>query len=210
MAQQKVCSLHSKWYGETNPCCMCGEHEECKSLDAEFIRADLWRKIRKMMDKWSLSADMWKAMEKGIQHYTHNTLKRDPGNMPAEPPSTFGTTFYTPRNRLKVALHAQSQIGYVNFPKGRMSHDWTTYIDHHFQENESKLTGQEHIIKLIMGLWDHMDCTWTYHNNIYHKNTTQQVARYKTEALAEDTRKYGRNMQVWSRGFTPFKRNILR
>jgi hypothetical protein len=28
-----------------------------------------------------------------------------------------------------------------------------------------------------------MDRIWTYHNNRYHYNTTQQVDRYKTEAL---------------------------
>jgi hypothetical protein len=28
-----------------------------------------------------------------------------------------------------------------------------------------------------------MDRIWTHRNNIYHENTNQQVARYKTEAL---------------------------
>jgi hypothetical protein len=56
-------------------------------------------------------------------------------------------------------------------------------MDHHFQSNGSKLIGQEFITKLILGLWEHMDCIWTYRNNIYHKNTNQKVARYKTEAL---------------------------
>jgi hypothetical protein len=59
------------------------------------------------MDKWSLSADMWTAMEKGIRHYTQNPLKRYPDNMPAEPTFPFGATFYTPRKRLKVAFRAQ-------------------------------------------------------------------------------------------------------
>jgi hypothetical protein len=57
-------------------------------------------------------------------------------------------------------------------------------MDHHFQSNGSKLTGQECIIKLIMGLLKHMDRIWTYSNNMYHDNTNQQVARYKKmEAL---------------------------
>jgi hypothetical protein len=105
------------WYGEAKSCCMCRQHEDwrhvltCKSLDAEMIRADSWSKLRKQMDKWSLSSDMWIAMESGVRHYTMNPLKRDTENMPPEPPSPFGTTFYTPRNRLKVALCAQSQIG---------------------------------------------------------------------------------------------------
>jgi hypothetical protein len=86
-----------------------------------------------MMDKWSLSADMWIAMENEIRHYTLNPLKRDPENMPADPPYPFGTKFHTPRNRLKVAFRAQSQIGWDHFFKGRLSRDWITCMDHHFQ-----------------------------------------------------------------------------
>jgi hypothetical protein len=71
-----------------------------------------------MMDKWSLSADMCTAMDNGVRHYTYNPLKRDPENIPAEPPSPFESTFYTPRNKLKVAFRAQSQIGWDNFLKG--------------------------------------------------------------------------------------------
>jgi hypothetical protein len=56
-------------------------------------------------------------------------------------------------------------------------------VDYHFQMNVSKLTGQECIKELILGLWEHMDRIRTYRNNIYHENTTQQVARYKSEAL---------------------------
>jgi predicted nucleic acid-binding Zn-ribbon protein len=56
-------------------------------------------------------------------------------------------------------------------------------MDHHFQSNESKLTGQECITKLIMELWEHMDRLWMYRNNRYHENANQQVLRYKTEAL---------------------------
>jgi hypothetical protein len=36
---------------------------------------------------------------------------------------------------------------------------------------------------MIMSLWEHMDRLWTYCNNRYHKNTNQQVARYKMEEL---------------------------
>jgi hypothetical protein len=56
-------------------------------------------------------------------------------------------------------------------------------MDHHFQTNGSKLTGQECITKLIMSLWEHMYRLWMYHNNRYHENTHQQVSRYKMEAL---------------------------
>jgi hypothetical protein len=148
-----------------------------------LIRADSWRKLRKMMDKCSMSTYMWIAMENGIQRYTLKPLKCDPDNMPAEPPSPFGTRFHTLRNILKVAFRAQSQIGWGNFLRGRLSCDWITCMDHHFEANGITLIRQECITKIIMGLWDHMDRIWTYHNNIYHKNTNQQVMIYKTQSL---------------------------
>jgi hypothetical protein len=135
------------------------------------------------MDKWSLPLDMWIAMENGVWTLTLNPLKRNPDNMPPEPPSPFGTIFHTPRKRLKVAFSAQSQIGCENFFNGRLSRDWITCMDYHFQMNGRKITGQECITKLIIGLWEHMDRIWTYRNNIYHENTNQQVVRYKAEAL---------------------------
>jgi hypothetical protein len=142
---------------------MCGQHEDwrrvktCKSLDAELVRADSWSKLKKQMCKWSFPSDMWIAMESGVHHYTMNPRKRDPDNMPPEPPSPFGTTFYTPRNRLKVAFRAQSQIGWENFLKGRLSRYWITCMDYDFQMNGRKLTGQECNKKLILGLWEHME-----------------------------------------------------
>jgi hypothetical protein len=67
---------------------------------------------------------------------------------------------------------------------GRLSQYQKTCMDYRFQTNGSKLTGQECITKNILGLWEHiMYRIWTYHNNIYHENNNQQVARYKTEAL---------------------------
>jgi hypothetical protein len=83
---------HEQWYGDAKPCCMCSGREywrhvrTCKSLDAELIRSYSWSKLRKMMDKWILSADMLISMENGIQPYTLNLLKCDPENMPADPP----------------------------------------------------------------------------------------------------------------------------
>jgi hypothetical protein len=112
---------HEQWYSEMRPCCMCGEHGDWrhaltyKSLDADLIRSDSWSKLRTMMDKWSLPADTWIAIENGVLQYTQNFLKRDPTNMPSEPPSSFGNTFHTPRNRLKVAFRVQSKIGLENF-----------------------------------------------------------------------------------------------
>jgi hypothetical protein len=130
-----------------------------------------------------MSQDMWLIIENGVMHYTTNLKKCEHDNMPAEPSPPLGPTLYVPRNRLKVAFRAQSRIGWDNFLKGRLSRDWITCMDHHFESTGSKLTGQECITKLIMSLWEHMDRLWTYQNNRYHENTNQQVARYKMEAL---------------------------
>jgi hypothetical protein len=84
---------HELWYGEAKPCCTCGHDEDwrhvltCKSLDTELIRSDSWSKLRAQIDKFSLPYDMWIAMENGVRHYTLNSLKSDPDNIPTEPPS---------------------------------------------------------------------------------------------------------------------------
>jgi hypothetical protein len=121
---------------------MCGDNEDwrhvitCKSLDAELIRSDSWIKLRRGMEKWGMSQDMWIAIHNGVLHYTMNPKKRDHDNMPTELSPPFGPTFYVPRNRLKVAFRAHSQIGWDNFLKGRLSRDWITCLDHHFQSRE--------------------------------------------------------------------------
>jgi hypothetical protein len=149
----------------------------CKSLDAALIGSDSWNKLRKMMEKWVILKDIWIAIENGVRRYTVHPKKYDPDNMPPEPPSPFVPTFNAPRNRLNVAFRTQSQIGRGNFIKGRLSRDWITCMDHHFQASGSKIKGQECITKMIMALWEHMDRLWTYRNNRYPENTNQQVAR---------------------------------
>jgi hypothetical protein len=105
---------HAQWYGEVKPCCMCGDNEDwrhvltCKSLIAELIRVESWSKLRKAMDKWGISQDMWLTIENEGCHYTMNQKKREQDNMPTEPSPPFGPTFYAPRNGLKVEFRAQS------------------------------------------------------------------------------------------------------
>jgi hypothetical protein len=72
-------------------------------------------------------------------------------------------------------------------------------MDHHFHSSGSKLTGQECITKLIMSLWEPIDRLWMYRNNKYHKNTNQQVARYKMEAF---NRRYYDEMWEKNTGLT--------
>jgi hypothetical protein len=118
---------HVQWYGEAKPCYMCGDNEDwrhvitCKSLDAELIIADSWIKFRKVIEKWGISQDIWIAIENRLHHYTMNPKKRDRDNTPTDTSPPFGPTLYVPRNRLKLAFRAQSQIGWENFLKGRLS-----------------------------------------------------------------------------------------
>jgi hypothetical protein len=105
----------------------------CKLFDAELGSAYSSNKLRKLMDKSSLSTYMWIAMVNGVRHYTLIPLTHDPAIMPLEPPSPFGTTFHTPINRLKVAFRTQSQIWWDNFLKGRLSRDWIMCMDHNFK-----------------------------------------------------------------------------
>jgi hypothetical protein len=108
------CPRHAQWYGEVKHCCMCGDNEDwihvltCKSLDTELIRAESWNKLIKGMEKWGMSQDMLLTIENGVRHYTMNPNKREHDNIPTEPSPPFRPTFYAPRNRLKVAFHAQS------------------------------------------------------------------------------------------------------
>jgi hypothetical protein len=62
------------------------------------------------MTAWRIPPDFWIAIEKGINQYATNPLKRDKENMPPEPQKPFGTTSYTPRNILQVAFRKQSHV----------------------------------------------------------------------------------------------------
>jgi hypothetical protein len=120
---------HAQWYGKVKPYCMCGNNEDlrhvltCKSLDAELIRVDSWSKLRKGMEKWGMSQDMWLTIENGVCNYTMNPKKREHDNMPTEPSPPFGPMFCAPRNRPKAAFRAKSGTGWDNFIKGRLSRD---------------------------------------------------------------------------------------
>jgi hypothetical protein len=50
----------------------------------------------------------------------------------SKPHKLFGVTFTTSRNLLQQAFMTQSEIGWDNFLKGRISRDWLTYV--HYNE----------------------------------------------------------------------------
>jgi hypothetical protein len=38
------------------------------SLDADYLRATSWKKVKKDMQMWHLPIDFWTAIENGLQH----------------------------------------------------------------------------------------------------------------------------------------------
>jgi hypothetical protein len=136
----------------------------CQSIDAELLRSDSWRKLKKAMDKWKIPNDAWIAIQKGMQHYMQHPAKRDPRDMLQEPPTPFPHTFHILRNGIKVAFRMQSHIRWENFTKGRLSQEWAGVMEWHYKNEGLKLIGTECVTKLIMALWDNLHRIWTYRN----------------------------------------------
>jgi hypothetical protein len=67
--------------------------------------------------------------------------KRDPQDMPQDPPTPFPHTFHSQRNRIKVAFRMQSHIGWENFTKGRLSREWADVMEWHYRNEGLKLIG---------------------------------------------------------------------
>jgi hypothetical protein len=141
---------HKHYYGIQKPCFMCGDvHEDwrhiitCKSLDARLDRTESWTKVKKAMKAWRIPLEFWIAIEKGINHYATQSLKRDKEDMPPEPQKPFGTMFYTPRNILQVAFRKQSHVGWETFLKGRICTEWCTYTKHNLVSGNIKKDYQE-------------------------------------------------------------------
>jgi hypothetical protein len=115
---------HTLYYHEPLPCCMCREEKEdwrhvmtCRSLDDSLHRADSWEKVKKDMAIWQLPNDFWTAIQKGLQFYIDHPLrqvKEDPHNPTPKPVSPFPHCFNQPRNLLKHAYRAQSNIVWDN------------------------------------------------------------------------------------------------
>jgi hypothetical protein len=171
---------------------MCGEEKEewiqvmtCRSLDASLHRADSREKVKKDMAIWKLPNDFWTAVQKGAQFYIDHPLRRvkeDPYTPTPQPVSPFPHGFNQPRNLLKQAYRAQSNIGWDNFIKGRITRHWQNYINHHLQNKNIKLPKDEWGGKLIIALWENLRRVWNFLNGVYHAENNGQIARYKLEA----------------------------
>jgi hypothetical protein len=183
---------HTLYYHEPRPYCMCGEKKEywrhvmiCRSLDASLHRAASWETLKKDMSIWKLQNDFWTAIQKGLQFFIDYPLRRvreDPQNPTPKPATPFPHGFNQPRNLLKQAYRAQSNIGWDNFTKGRITRHWQNYINHHLQNKGIKLPKDEWAAKLIIALWEHRQGVWSFCNSVYHADNNRRIARYKLEA----------------------------
>jgi hypothetical protein len=103
----------------------------CQSIDAELLWADSRSKLKKAMEKWKIPNDVWMAIQKAMQHNIQHPAKRDPQDMPQEPPTPFSRTFHIQRNIIKVAFRMQSHIGWENFTRCQVSCEWVDVMEWH-------------------------------------------------------------------------------
>jgi hypothetical protein len=99
-----------------------------------------------------------------------------------KPATPFPHGFNQPRNLLKQAYRAQSNIGWDYFTEGRITRHWQNYINHRLQDKGIKLPKDEWAAKLIIALWEHLRRVWNFCNGVYHADNSGRVARYKLEA----------------------------
>ena len=140
---------------------------------------------------WHLPADFWTAMEKGIQHLSHDTQES------TSPPLPFQTSVNPIRNHLRAAFKEQSTIKWTNIYKGRLSHKWQQFATAHVRSKRLNLRAQEWGPKFVTALWDHSLPIWQFRNDAFHADTNAQVKRYKLEELErERTRLRARHIEL--------------
>jgi hypothetical protein len=119
----------------------------------------------------------------GINHYTEHSHKRTANSKDKEPQKPFGVTFNTSRSLLQQAFRTQSQIGWDNFLKGRISRDWLTYVRYNEAHSNGHGKSKDWLAKFIGGLWKHLKRFWQFRNNIYHQDNEGTIAQYKLKSL---------------------------
>jgi hypothetical protein len=136
-------SRHVKFYGGDRPCCLCQETKEdwrhirkCPSLDTNYHRDASWQKVKKDMQMWRLPADVWKALEKGLQHLSRDIKES------TNPPLPFQISVYPIRNHLRAAFQEQNSIKWTILLKGCMSHKWQQFATAHVCSKKLDLRAQ--------------------------------------------------------------------
>jgi hypothetical protein len=111
------------------------------------------------MSIWKLANDFWTAIQKGLQLFIVHPLRwvrEDSQNPTPKPATPFPHGFNQPCNLLKQEYHAQSNIGWKIFTKGRITRQWQNYINHHLKNKGITLPKDEWAAKLIIALWEHL------------------------------------------------------
>jgi hypothetical protein len=129
---------------------------------------------------WQLPNNFWTAVQKGLHLYVYHPLRRvkeDPHNPTPQLVSPFPHGFNQPRNLIKQAYRAQSNIGWENFNKERITRHWQNYINHHLQNKNIKLPKDEWTSKLIIALWEHLRRVWNFHNGVYHAENNRRESQ---------------------------------
>jgi hypothetical protein len=143
----------------------------CRSLVASFHRADSWEKVKKDMAIYQLPNELCTPVQKGLQLYIEHPLqqvKEDPRNPIPQPLSPCPHGFNQPRNLLKQAYRAQSNIGWDNFTKGIITRHWQNYINQHIKNKNINLPKEEWAATLIIALWEHLRRVWNFRNGVYY------------------------------------------
>jgi hypothetical protein len=134
---------------------------------------------------WKLPNYFWTTVQKDLKFYIDHPLRRvneDPRNPTPQPVSSFPHGFNQPHNLLKQAYRAQSNIGWDNFTKGRITRHWQNYINQHLQNKNINLPKEELAATLIIALWDHLQRVWNFRHGVYHSENRGRIAIYKLEA----------------------------
>jgi hypothetical protein len=74
---------------------------------------------------WRLPADLWTAIEKGIQHLSQDTQESTSLPLP------FQISVNPIRNHLRAAFKEQNSIKWTNIYKGGLSHKWQQFATTH-------------------------------------------------------------------------------
>lgn len=97
---------------------------------------------------------------------------------------------------LKRAVEEQSEIGWKNLLKGRLSHHWRRAQEQYYAENyqDSKmLSGCCWLVRVTWGLWQILDRQWRTRNEALHDSVTGMI-RAKARARIQELY---RNPHLW-------------
>jgi hypothetical protein len=127
------------------------------------------------MNKWKLHTEIWRCFDHGLQHFSRHPLITDS----SRPTPPFGPSLQANHVILNNAAATQSNIGWSNFLKGRISNKWAKL----WSKSMGSQTANACERALIQALWDHTYRLWIFRNNEDHKNDNRPVAQYKQQAL---------------------------